>query len=260
MKCKICDSEANLFEEGEVLGKYSVSYYRCSQCGFMQTEEPYWLEESYSKAITSSDIGLISRNLALADVTKRLILAFLNPEGKFIDYGGGYGMFVRLMRDDGYDFYRNDPLCENLFSVGFDFSDNVSYDLLTAWEVFEHLVDPLAEIEKMIGFSQSIVFSTQLLTFPPQPLGRWWYYGLEHGQHVSFYTKASLEIIARKFGLILVYSDGLLHWFRKTAISSLKEKVVFSTKLPWVRRMISKRPPSSLLQKDFEKLTGLQLK
>ena len=260
MKCKICDNETNLFEKGEVLSKYSVSYFHCPQCGFMQTEEPYWLEESYSKAITSTDIGLVSRNLALADVTRKLILAFLNPEGKFVDYGGGYGMFVRLMRDGGFDFYRDDPLCENLFSVGFDASTNVSYDLLTAWEVFEHLADPLAEVEKMIGFSHNIVFSTRLLTVPNQPLGRWWYYGLEHGQHVSFYTKASLELIARKFGLILVYSDGLLHWFSKTAIPPLKARVVFSTKLPWLLKIISKRPPSSLLRGDFEKLTGLQLK
>ncbi len=50
-------------------------------------------------------------------------------------------MFVRLMRDNGFDFYRSDRQCENLFAKGFEASLDVSpsYELLTAFEVFEHL-------------------------------------------------------------------------------------------------------------------------
>lgn len=260
MKCEVCENKTEVFGNAKVLGRHKVTYYQYPACGFIQTEHPYWLEEAYSKTITTSDIGLISRNLAMADITKNVILLFHNPRGRYIDYGGGYGLFVRIMRDGGYDFHRHDPLCENLFAVGFEASSEVNYDMLTAWEVFEHLVEPCVEIEKMLSFSQEMLFSTGLLPAEPKPLGEWWYYGLEHGQHVSFYTRSSLEIIARKFGLQLVYSNGICHWLRKEPVSPLLAKAVFSLKHSWLRMLFPRRAPSSLLQKDFENLTGISMK
>ena len=59
MKCKICGSEASSFDSARILRKYDVDYFECPYCGFIQTEEPYWLTEAYSSAITSSDIGLV---------------------------------------------------------------------------------------------------------------------------------------------------------------------------------------------------------
>lgn len=46
MKCRVCGAEAENFDQAKVLGKYDVSYYVCKECGFVETEEPYWLEES----------------------------------------------------------------------------------------------------------------------------------------------------------------------------------------------------------------------
>jgi len=38
----------------------------------------------------------------------------LNPDGIFLDYAAGYGLFVRLMRDAGYNFRWSDLYCQNL--------------------------------------------------------------------------------------------------------------------------------------------------
>lgn len=51
MKCNICNNEANFFSNNTVLNKYDIDYFKCSTCGFVQTEEPYWLEEAYSSAV-----------------------------------------------------------------------------------------------------------------------------------------------------------------------------------------------------------------
>jgi hypothetical protein len=167
---------------------------------------------------------------------------------------------TECLRDTGYDFYRYDPMCENLFAMGFDASPSeAAYDLLTAWEVFEHLVDPLAEIEKMFSFGQEILFSTQLLPAVPKSLGEWWYYGLEHGQHVSFYTRSALQVIARKFDVQLVYSKGTLHWFRKRSISHGLTRIVLASKYSWLRSLMPRRAPTSLLPNDFEQITGIPL-
>ncbi|MDP1815499.1 MAG: class I SAM-dependent methyltransferase [Leadbetterella sp.] len=259
MNCKVCQSTSVPFGEAKVLNKYLVRYFLCTVCGFIQTETPYWLDEAYSNAITKSDIGLIGRNLQMMDATKKLILMCFYPDGKFIDYGGGYGIFVRLMRDQGFDFYRHDPLCENLFAEGFEAQDNEGYQLLTAWEVFEHLVDPMAEIEKMLKYSDSIFFSTVLLPERPKSLDQWWYYGLEHGQHVSFYTQETLHFISRKHNVNLLHSDGTIHLMGKKKIHPLKTKIALGRHFVFFRNILSSRPPISLIEKDFQKITGQYL-
>jgi hypothetical protein len=260
MNCKICKSTSALFGEAKILNKYLVCYFRCECCGFIQTENPYWLDEAYSETITKSDIGLIGRNLQMAYPTRKLILTCFDPTDKFIDYGGGYGIFVRLMRDQGFDFYRHDPLCKNLFADGFDASPNINYTLVTAWEVFEHLADPLTEIEKMLSYSRNFFFSTTLLPITPQPLDQWWYYGLEHGQHIAFYTHESLQVIAQKFGLKVHFTNGSLHFIGDPDLNPILIKFAFTERLKRLQKMIQKPAPPSLLASDFQALTGKVLK
>ena len=172
--CNICDSANEPFGTGLVLNKHDVTFFRCPRCGFIQSETPYWLDEAYASAIGSSDIGYVTRNVALARVTRALIALGFDPDKRFVDYGGGYGMFVRLMRDAGYDFWRSDRFCENLFAQGFDVTSQEqenTFELLTAFEVFEHLVDPRAELEQMLKLAPAIFFSTVILPEPAPPIG-----------------------------------------------------------------------------------------
>ena len=71
---------------------------------------------------------------------------FFDPKAKFLDYGGGYGMLVRLMRNYGFDFYYFDKYCQNLFANGFDLKDSACsrFELLTAFELFEHFSEPVS--------------------------------------------------------------------------------------------------------------------
>lgn len=199
---------------------------------------------------------MLGRNLQMGGITKRLILMCFPVTGKFIDYGGGYGIFVRLMRDQGFDFYRNDPLCENIFAEGFDARAGEKYELLTAWEVFEHLADPMAEIETMLNYSENIFFSTTLLPRSPKPLDQWWYYGLEHGQHVSFYTRETLRFISKKHNLKLHHSSSSMHFMGRKQIHPLKTRIIFGRRLGLLRSILSQRAPGSLLEQDFHHITG----
>ena len=53
----------------------------------------------------------------------------------------------------------------------------------------------------MLKISKNILFTTTLLPSPVPKPGTWWYYGLEHGQHVSFYSLETLQSIAKHFNL-----------------------------------------------------------
>ena len=124
------------------MGKYDIEYFRCRDCHFIQTEDPYWLQEAYGDAIISSDVGLISRNERFARIADR-VLNFVYPKAfHCLDYGGGYGLFTRMMRDRGHHFLHRDPYCDNLFAAGLDAGPKATgFDFLTAFEVFEHFAD-----------------------------------------------------------------------------------------------------------------------
>ncbi len=68
--------------------KYEVQYYRCPECYFAQTEDPYWLDEAYQNALNLSDTGLLFRNKML--LIKRMQYYapnLINPESFLIMAG-----------------------------------------------------------------------------------------------------------------------------------------------------------------------------
>lgn len=258
MNCKICGANSKFFANAELLRKYAVSYFICENCGFVQTEEPYWLSEAYSQPINRNDVGIVDRNIRLAKISKAIISILFNPQSKFIDYGGGFGLFVRLMRDAGFDFYHHDKYCENIFAQDFEAEpDKDSYELLTAFEVFEHLANPLEGIEQMLAFSKNILFTTEILPSNNPKPGEWWYYIPEYGQHISFYTIESLSVIARKFSMKLYTNGSSLHLLTGNNFSPLIFKLLFRHRVVAFLNLVLSR--ESLIPADFRKITGKYL-
>jgi hypothetical protein len=198
----------------------------------MQTENPYWLKESYLDPISSFDSGIIKRNLLFTKRTSTLLYFFFNYKRSFLDYGGGNGLFVRMMRDVGFDFYWEDKFAENLFSKEFEISTNKSpIELVTSFECFEHFVNPIEEISNLIKKSDGILFSTQLFKNQPPLPEDWWYYNFEAGQHISLYSLKTLKVIAKKFNLNL-NSDNLgFHLLSKKKINNTIFKVLLKFSL-----------------------------
>jgi hypothetical protein len=77
-------------------------------------------------------------------------------------------------------------------------------EVVTAFEVFEHLADPLGGIEEMLAYSRHLLFTTELVRDTIPLPDNWWYYGTEHGQHLSFFSLESLQSIARNFLSIFI--------------------------------------------------------
>lgn len=254
MNCNICNGGSAHMFSAKILGKYDAQYYRCNNCGFIQTEAPYWLEEAYSSAITSLDIGLISRNLTLTPVTSALINQHFNPAALFLDYGGGYGMFTRLMRDNGFSFYRQDIYCENLFAKHFDLSDlpkDAKFELLTAFEVLEHLPNPCQSLGSMLEFSDSVFFSTELVPTGVKTKDDWWYFMPETGQHISLYTSKSLNFLAKKHKLNYYSNNSNLHLFTPRKLSASVFKLLMKYRVAKMVNMI-KGNRNGLLSKDYD--------
>ena len=259
MDCKICKSQVEKIFEKTILQKYPTNYYRCTSCSFVQTDEVTWLKEAYESAITSLDIGLLWRNNNLVkEVTPIINICFPEVQ-KMFDYAGGYGAYVRLMRDAGFDFYRQDDYCENIFSKHFDVTDTTTkkFDLVTAFEVLEHFNDPINDIAKIFEYADNAIFSTEISPKDNKDIENWWYIAEETGQHIAFYSEASMAIIAKHFNKNYYCKNGNLHIFTTKNLSKnqIKYGINEIKKLKFFFNFIKKKKfkikRKSLLETDY---------
>ena len=260
--CRVCGDASSLFDAATVLQRHAVRYYRCGACGFIFTEAPYWLDEAYSSAMTSIDIGPVARCFEGAQKIAALILAAHDHRGRFLDFGGGYGLFCRRMRDLGFDFLHYDTHCENIFAKqhAFRMEEGGRFEVVTAFEVVEHLTEPMTVFELILSMTDSFCISTVLVPDPAPRVTKWWYYGPEHGQHIAFYTKESLRHIAERFGCHL-HSVGDMHLLTRRSVSPRSFRWAMDARLARLMTALLGRRKGvhSLLQRDFESLSGHRL-
>jgi len=233
----------------DLLKKHRVQYFRCEKCGFIQTETPYWLGEAYSSAITRQDVGIMQRNQVNCEVTSAVLNLLFPNVTSCIDFGAGHGVLVRMMRDRGFNFFWSDLYAENYYARGFERQGDATFDFLTAFEVLEHLVDPVSGLEQMMTLSDNLFVSTCLVPEPLPALTDWWYTSPSTGQHVSFYTRESLRILAARFGRQLL-SIGPYHLFTREPKSPLKYSIANRFRFARIINRMYRR--QSLTERDYE--------
>jgi len=237
----------------------------CSNCGYLQARDPFWLVESYQSPITKTDIGTVNRCVTNAVITQLLMLFCFRSAGPFLDYGAGYGMFVRHMRDLGYDFWYHDAYCQNLFAEDFtvDLTKGRTFVLITAFEVFEHMPNPIDDLNCIFRCGRRILFTTELLPEPAPVMGTWWYHAADHGQHIGFFSLRTLQYIAGKYSLCFATNGVNTHYIGKDPITPRRLRWIFHPKAKMLLHFC--RRPSLLMadyqyrrQKAFEKM-GIEL-
>ena len=110
------------------------------------------------------------------------------------------------------------------------------------------------EIEKMLGFSDTILFTTELQPTDKDALNNWWYFTPETGQHVSLYSLRSLQKLAEKFNMHLL-SHGHLHLLSKTKRNNFLYNMAFRRSFQKATGLFKKR--RSFLSSDFNKVKSL---
>ena len=215
---RACRSNAEFFFEKRILGKYDVDYFKCESCRHVQTEEPHWLEEAYRDRDSKLDVGMVDRCIW----TAQTMVAFawrlkIARDAPCLDWGAGTGLFVRLCRDYGMNFFYFDRYPRNMFARGFEAepSDKKDWRCISAFEVAEHLPNPREDFGELLRLSPRYMLFTTLLYKGEQP--DWWYF-TDNGQHVAFYTRRSLEEIGNHYGYRFATNGRDLHLFSKETV------------------------------------------
>lgn len=238
--CPVCDGPMAPFDTATVLGTHRADYHRCRACGLVATLEPTWLEEAYTHAIHDADVGLLRR----ARRNARLAAAIIGWEGlrggRFLDWAAGYGTFVQLMREQGHDFWQHDDYASPVFAREFRDDGTTRYDLVTAFEVVEHLADPRKELAHLAERTDRVLFTTETLPQPAPRVGDWWYYMPEVGQHITFHTPESLRILGEGLGFRTTTNGRNWHLWHRGPLD-VRTRAVLSARVNRTGRAVRDR-------------------
>lgn len=252
--CRLCHGKTTAAFTSRILRRYDVLYHHCHFCGLLQTESPYWLKEAYEEAVASADTGLLQRNISIGLRLSSLLFFNFNRKGLFVDVAGGFGLLTRFMRDVGFDFYWEDPYCQNALAKGFEYTPSKTpITAITAFEVFEHLEDPLNWVKNQMERygTQTLIFSTELYKGDLVPDRSWWYYAFNTGQHISFYQHRTLKVMAQKIGLHL-WSAGNFHMFSHLPPTRIRGFDLFASRWGLLTGMYVKKRMKSRTISDHE--------
>jgi hypothetical protein len=236
--CRLCGGKLEPRFRLQVLGRYDVGYFRCESCHSLQTERPYWLEQAYAaNNLSNLDTGAAQRNLhnlaACWSIAKLLHLR------NVLDVGGGDGLLCRLLRDYELNCFVHDKYASPTYAQGFDVPDFAQPDMVVAFEVMEHYPEPRNDLQKLFATRpQAVLASTGIFNSQGPD---WWYLAPDSGQHIFFYSKAALQLIARTHDYELVISSGYSLFLRRGACSGLKKSLAKTLLRSGMRRFTRAR-------------------
>jgi hypothetical protein len=191
------------------------------------------------------DTGHAERGIACSRLVSALCLLLnIGPHASCLDYGGGTGLFVRLMRDTGYDFAWFDQYSPNIHATGFEGDPSRHHTLLTCFEVFEHLPDPNEQLTRLFAPEHDFLLVGTVLHTGQGP--GWWYYCPEAGTHVSFYSARTMAYVARRFGYASICGRDYTLFLRNHRVPSgthrLIERVLSDSR---IRNLVLRLHPRS---------------
>jgi SAM-dependent methyltransferase len=199
-----------------------VHYYLCGQCGFCFAPEftKWQLSEFETRIYNDKYTELDPDYLSVRPQTNanKLISFFKDKKDsiRHLDYGGGNGLLSNILRKAGWQSSSYDPFVDretNIRTLGV-------FNLITAYEVFEHVPDVIKLIEelKLLLAEDGIVHFTTMLSdghVKPNERLNWWYAAPRNG-HISLFSYHSLNLLLESNGLNLgSFTPGVYVLFKQ---------------------------------------------
>ncbi len=212
--CKLCGAESVYFEKA-----FNKDWYACRNCSLIS----YDVDESRAKLLDNgSPEGSKSPTYSNVHRREEFFCRLFLEQLKLTDillYGIGWSPVYKNLRDSGYNVVGCDlwkPLIEQRnedFGPGAfyhrDELPDVKFDVISAFEVFEHFVRPFDEVNLLVNHLKDdgiIVGCTDFwhggsLKIHPNPDQSYW----AHKSHATVWTWKSMNTLAQRFGLRTYY-------------------------------------------------------
>jgi SAM-dependent methyltransferase len=179
-----------------------IYYSLCDQCGFCFAPDMYeWTLEEFELRVYNDEYVEVDPDYVHVrpSANATALIAMFGKSGAGIDhldYGGGHGLLSDLLRDSGWKSASYDPFVDTQLQI-----DQLGkYDLITAFEVFEHVPDVkqlASDLSILLNPEGMILFSTLLSDGDIHRDQRlvWWYASPRNG-HISLFSTNSLYALA----------------------------------------------------------------
>lgn len=248
IRCCVCNnSDPSTFKLVYKRENFDVA--SCNQCGFYfippfyrkQIQYQQYKTESVTNAIRSGNNWVkIQRHKLRFKLIKKY-----KPNGTLFDLGAGWGHFMLAGKELGYDVYgieiSEQPYlyCKNDLKLNVDHIDffkmdeNRKFDIITMWDVLEHIDKADEFLEKCSKLQISnglLVLQVPQIDsyFAKKYKDKWKMMGLDH---VNYFSKDTITRILKRYGYEV-----------KTIRSSLELKLfIMYTVLPFIKRLKSKK-------------------
>ena len=215
MECLVCNN--NSFKKFLSKNKFHPEYLKCKKCGFVfappQKDFIYRRFNYAPKKTDETKIRLLNYELRY-----QLIDKYLNKEKPvFLDVGTNDGIFIKLLKSkniqstgiepntDAVNHARNNYGISLINAKFEDYNFTKNYDVITLFNVFEHVTNPQEIIEKIKEISSSNALLVLELPnihyfFPRISFGYWHHF---QSTHYWFFNKKTLRIFLEKHGFQL---------------------------------------------------------
>ncbi|MFR1708044.1 MAG: methyltransferase domain-containing protein [Clostridium sp.] len=198
---------------------------KCNNCGLVYAN-PIPTIESYNKLSEKLAEIEISNgfyklddyfefNVEVANIRMANIEKYTSRKGRLLDIGAGYGTFIGVARDRGWnitglEFSKNNYVyakknydIELLNKNFYDFDEDDKYDVITLFEVIEHLWSPkedLKKINSLLNVGGILVIATPNLTSlfcrKYKEFNMFWYMHC----HLTFFSREVLALYLEECG------------------------------------------------------------
>jgi len=265
--CPLCLSEK--FEpflkarDTEGISPREYRYYRCGHCGLVflfplpgEKEISHFYQKDYFSG---------SRFLEWFQQERRLKIRGLKREGRLLDFGCGEGVFMSLMKKDGWQVAGFDastqaisfarqkqleiaapPLTRKSFPAE-------NFEVITLWHTLEHIPDPLPLLKTLRYFLTDegfLVISVPNIASLEARIGRSKWFHLDPPRHCFHYDPKSLGFLLKKAGFKVVKID---HFSIEYNFPALWQTIVnrLGSRPNFFYHLLKRQPTANLSKREY---------